>query len=62
MKCHKFRHSVASYLIYMGHDIATVSKMLGHSNIGTTLNYYTHAMPQGQRELANTLSDLVKRA
>ena len=62
LKCHKFRHSVASYLIYKGHDVATVSKMLGHSNIATTLNYYTHAIPQGQRELADTLSDLVKRA
>lgn len=62
LKRHIFRHSVASYLIYEGHDVVTVSKMLGHASISTTLNYYAHAMPKGQRELADSLESFSKRA
>lgn len=39
---HEFRHSYASRMIRKGVPIADVSKSMGHSNISTTLDIYTH--------------------
>lgn len=39
---HDLRHSHASILFAQGFDITYISKRLGHSNIGTTMNIYTH--------------------
>ncbi len=36
---HTMRHTFASQLVMAGVDIVTVSKLLGHSNIGTTMIY-----------------------
>lgn len=42
IRIHDFRHSCASLLINKGASITLVSKYLGHSNINTTLQTYTH--------------------
>ena len=42
MKFHGLRHSFATRCINANIDIKTVSVLLGHSNISTTLNVYTH--------------------
>ena len=39
---HGLRHTFASLLNSSGVDIARISRELGHSNIGTTMNIYTH--------------------
>lgn len=39
---HGLRHTFASMLNNAGVDIARISRELGHSNIGITLNTYTH--------------------
>lgn len=39
---HGLRHTFASMLNSDGVDIARISRELGHSNITTTLNVYTH--------------------
>ena len=39
---HSLRHFFASYLIEHGANIATVSKILGHADINTTIKYYYH--------------------
>ena len=55
---HDLRHTSASILISAGVDIATVSRRLGHSKISTTLNIYTHAMP----DIDKTASDALEKA
>jgi integrase len=42
LRFHDLRHTFASLLIAQGVDVAYVSRQLGHANITTTLNTYTH--------------------
>lgn len=42
---HGLRHSYASILLAYGEQIAFISRQLGHSNIGITLNTYSHLLP-----------------
>ena len=43
---HDLRHFAASKLLGDGIDIALVSRMLGHSNVGITDKLYRHLMPE----------------
>lgn len=55
---HSLRHTNASILIANGVDIKTVSKRLGHANIQTTGNIYTHQIRSAD-ELASETIELV---
>ncbi|EKS8370495.1 site-specific integrase [Bacillus thuringiensis] len=48
---HEFRHSHASYLINKGVSPLVVAQRLGHSNVATTLNTYSHLYPSKQAEV-----------
>ncbi len=39
---HDFRHTLATDLITSGVSAKSVSDILGHANVGITLNTYTH--------------------
>ena len=54
---HSFRHFVASSLITAGLDVTTVSKTLGHSNSGTTLNIYSHMFETARAKAAKTMEE-----
>lgn len=41
---HCLRHTHASVLLFKGLTIYYVSERLGHKDIQTTLNYYTHVL------------------
>jgi site-specific recombinase XerD len=45
---HNLRHSLASWLVSEGVDVKTVSSILRHSNIKTTLGIYSHAVGPNQ--------------
>ena len=55
LKFHGLRHTFATQLISANADIKTVSTILGHSNITTTLNTYVHPSQDDKR---NALSKL----
>lgn len=59
---HKLRHTAASILIDSGVSIATVSKRLGHSQISTTLNVYTHQIKKRDEAAAETIADAIYSA
>ena len=49
---HSLRHTAASLMISGGADVATVSGLLGHSQVSTTLDIYTHAFDEKKREVS----------
>lgn len=60
IRMHDFRHSCASLLINNGASISLVAKYLGHSNISTTLNTYTHMFKNEMSEIVNTINNLIE--
>lgn len=61
LKYHGLRHSFATRCIESNCDYKTVSVLLGHSNITTTLNLYVHPnMEQKKRCIAKMLKSLNK--
>lgn len=53
---HSIRHSYATRLFEAGIDIKTVQQLMGHSDYKTTLDIYTHVMPE-QKEKAIEIFD-----
>lgn len=61
LKYHGLRHSFATRCIEAGCDYKTLSVLLGHSNISTTLNLYVHPnMEQKKRCINKMLKSLGK--
>lgn len=58
IRLHDIRHSHASLLIEMGFSALLVSERLGHENVSTTLNIYSHLFPSKQIEVAERLEKL----
>ena len=52
---HKFRHTFASHLAIKGAKLYDIMKLLGHSNIDTTM-IYAHLSPEHQNSVVNLLS------
>ena len=47
---HSLRHTFATQAIELGIDYKTISEILGHSNISTTLNLYVHPKTEHKRK------------
>lgn len=57
---HDLRHTYATRLFELNINAKTVQKLLGHSNISTTLNTYTSVLQKVETEATNKLNDLYK--
>ena len=56
---HGFRHSHCSLLFEMGTPIQVVQERLGHSNIKTTMDIYTHVTEKQRDEIADNFAKYV---
>ncbi len=56
---HSFRHTHATLLGDVGGSLKTAQALLGHSGLETTLNIYTHAIPDSQREAVERVSGIL---
>ncbi len=58
---HGFRHANASMLIGNGVDVVTVANRLGHADVSTTLDIYSHAISEAKAKASETLADVMLR-
>lgn len=58
LKFHSLRHTFASMNIENGADIKTISEILGHSDINTTLKVYTHTSEKAKQEVVDKFSKM----
>jgi integrase len=56
---HDLRHSCATLLLVQGVPARVVMEILGHSQIGLTMNTYTHVVPELGREAANGMQEFL---
>ena len=59
MRFHDLRHSAATLLLSMGVHPKIVSEMLGHTQIGITLDLYSHVTATMQREAVEAFEELL---
>ncbi len=55
---HTLRHTFATRCIEAGFDMKTLSEILGHSNIGITMNLYVHPNMDSKRENMSRLKTI----
>jgi integrase len=56
---HSFRHTHATLLAEVGESIKTAQSLLGHSDLGTTLNTYAHVIPGSQRRAVERVAGVL---
>ncbi|MDZ7854159.1 MAG: site-specific integrase [Halomonas sp.] len=56
------RHNFASQLVMAGIDLLTVSKLMAHSDIQTTIQHYAHLRPDHSRDAVEAFAKAVPRA
>ena len=61
IRFHDLRHSAASLLLSLGVHAKIVQELLGHSQIGLTLDTYSHVLPSLQEEAVNRLNTLLSK-
>lgn len=54
---HSLRHTFATRMVAAGADMKTVSMLLGHSTVNTTLNIYTHSCMDLKKEAIKKLTE-----
>jgi integrase len=59
IRFHDLRHSAATLLLEKGIHPKIVSDMLGHSQVGITLNLYSHVTPTMQAQAAAAMDSLL---
>ena len=56
---HSFRHSHATLLSEAVESIKTAQAVLGHSDLKTTLNIYTHAVSESERRAVERVAEIL---
>ena len=56
MRYHELRHGAASLMAAQGVPARVAMEVLGHAQISTTLNLYTHVAPELQRDAAERMA------
>lgn len=56
---HSFRHTHATQLAESGESLRTAQAILGHSDLETTLNVYTHAIPEAQKRAVDKVAEVL---
>lgn len=60
LKFHSLRHTFATQAIELGIDCKTISEILGHANMNTTLNLYVHPKTEYKRKCLDLIYKKLK--
>jgi len=58
LELYTLRHNFASHLIMNNIDLLTVSKLMGHADIKTTIDNYGHLRPDANFEASNVFAQI----
>jgi integrase len=56
---HDLRHGAASLMLAQGVPARRIMEVLGHSQIGVTMNLYSHVMPELNRDAADRMDEIL---
>jgi site-specific recombinase XerD len=59
LRFHDLRHTNATLLLQEGVDFKVIQTRLGHSDINTTLNIYSHVTNEMQKSATEKISNLI---
>lgn len=59
IRLHDLRHTTASLLLNLGHNLKEIQEWLGHSDIATTANVYAHLDITSKQNIANNFSKVL---
>lgn len=62
IRWHDLRHTNATLLLSQGIDFKTIQIRLGHADINTTLNIYSHVTEEMQKEATKKITNLMQNA
>lgn len=57
-KFHAIRHTFATRALELGVDIKTLSEILGHANVSTTLNIYAHSLFEQKKNAMDRMNNM----
>jgi len=57
---HDMRHGCATFLLAQGVPARAIMEVLGHGEIGVTMNTYAHVLPQLRQEAADAMDELFR--
>ena len=58
LRLHDLRHGCATFLLAQGVSPRAIMEVLGHAEIGVTMNTYTHVLPELRQEAADAIDEL----
>jgi integrase len=61
IRFHDLRHSAATLLLSLGVHPKVVQELLGHTQIGITMDVYSHVLPGMQQDAMGKLNEALKR-
>ena len=62
IRFHDLRHTAGSLLINQGQSVKQVQEFLGHENVATTLDIYTHLTQESRKDTAVAIDSLLTEA
>jgi integrase len=58
LRLHDLRHGCATFLLAQGVPARAIMEVLGHAEIGVTMNTYAHVLPKLRQEAADAIDEL----
>jgi integrase len=62
LRLHDLRHGCATFLLAQGVPARAIMEVLGHAEIGVTMNTYVHVLPVLRREAADAIDEVAALA